>query len=251
VARSACQAIAGGGLVGQGLGNIRVYADLENGSSLDNRFLPWKDVHTTLNITRTKVSLFAPVAGVVVPDLRSMTDSRGVLPPIRGPWPLPGSSATPFQISLADFCALTGYTNERRDILQGLIQLRVLIKQAGVTGFQWVDGSFLHHEDLYLRPPEDIDLVTWIQCKTLSQATIKRVGKRLLTKVPQIADAKVRFRTDAYWEFCTTAGLVHPERAAYWLGLFSHTSGKEGSPKGLWKGFFQIGLADDEATIHL
>ena len=48
-------------------------------------------------------------------------------------------------------------------ILDGFLRFRELLTQAGfVSGFQWVDGSFLENvEMLENRPPNDLDVVTF------------------------------------------------------------------------------------------
>ena len=95
-------------------------------------------------------------------DLRDHLSPVGLIPPVDSGWPSSANIWSPYPIGLRDFASLTGYTAERRAILKGFFELRRELKRRGITGVQWIDGSFLEHEDRRGRPPGDLDVVTWM-----------------------------------------------------------------------------------------
>lgn len=174
----------------------------------------------------------------VVPDWTS----AGTVPPIR-----PGAAGfspdrSPYQVGLADFCEQFGTTEERRHILSGFLDFRLELHNTGlVTGFQWLDGSFLERVELTeQRAPRDMDVVTFFELPpTDTQAT-------LLRRAPQLFDQprlKNDYTVDAYF-----AVLGQPlssstvKQIAYWYSMWSHRR------DGIWKGFVQISLAPNEDT---
>lgn len=72
------------------------------------------------------------------------------------------SELSPYPCSTVDFCRRFGFSPERRAILTGFLDFREKLQAGGlVTGFQWLDGSFL--EDIEAREdraPRDLDVVT-------------------------------------------------------------------------------------------
>ena len=89
-------------------------------------------------------------------------DANNVLPPHAGD-PRRREQLSPFPCTTTEFCQRFATTPERLAILDGFLRFRELLVQAGfVSGFQWVDGSFL--EDIEAeanRPPNDLDVVTF------------------------------------------------------------------------------------------
>ena len=89
--------------------------------------------------------------------------SRGVLPSI-DPGDPTGGDRSPYPASLLDVVMRFSTSPERRTILQGLLDYRAALHRMGlVSGFQWLDGSFLENiELLESRSPRDIDVVTFL-----------------------------------------------------------------------------------------
>jgi len=175
-------------------------------------------------------------------DLRHHLSPIGLLPPVDGGWPTTARHWSPYATTLQDFVRLTDYSVERCEILRGFFALRRELKRRGLKGIQWVDGSFLEHEDRRGRPPGDLDVVTWME---RPDSAMDDWPEQVLSGLPPGNAAKSEFHCDIYFDLCTPGGFVPPNRAAYWLGLFGHTRAGE------WKGFFQVSLGDDEDAVLL
>lgn len=167
--------------------------------------------------------------------------AEGVLPPINVAQPV-SPERSPYLVSLTDYILRFGDTPERRAILDGLLRYRAALQELGlVSGFQWLDGSFLEHvERMEGRAPNDVDVVTFFR---LPQG---RSQRDLLSAQPQLFDhndVKTSYRVDAY-----LADLgMNPERlarqSAYWYSVWSHRRNQ------LWKGFVQVDLAPTEDGV--
>jgi hypothetical protein len=90
------------------------------------------------------------------------------------------------------------------------------------------------------RPPKDVDIVTFAR---LGGA---QAQQQLFDTAPEAFDrAKVRatYQVDHYWVDLTAdanADLVR--RVSYWYSMWSHRR------DGLWKGFLQLELAEDDTA---
>lgn len=171
--------------------------------------------------------------------------AEGVLPPINAAQPV-SPERSPYVVSLTEYVLRFGETPERRTVLRGLLHYRVVLHAAGlVSGFQWLDGSFLEHvERIEGRPPNDVDVVTFYRLPSgISQAQLARragwAGELL-----DHAAVKRNYHVDGY---LVDLGM-DPERltrqSAYWYSVWSHRRNQ------LWKGFVQVDLAlrDDAAA---
>lgn len=164
--------------------------------------------------------------------------AEGVLPPINAAQPV-SPERSPYVVSLTDYVLRFADTPDRCAVLDGLLRYRGALQALGlVSGFQWLDGSFLEHvEQLEGRPPNDVDVVTFYRLpSSTSQAQLASAAGALLVH----RSVKSTYRVDGY--------LVHlgmdPERltrqSAYWYSVWSHRRNQ------LWKGFVQINLAPSE-----
>lgn len=174
----------------------------------------------------------------------------GVLPPF-----LPGGSPTepgemaPYRVGLAEFVLKFGDTNERREILEGLVAYRNALRAVGIaSGFQWLDGSFVEDcERIRGRPPKDIDIITFsVRPKALEKSGDWRA---FVQSRPDLFDpdtTKKHFKCDAYF---VDLG-VHPvhlvAQTRYWFGLFSHQRDTY-----LWKGMIEIPFIGDDKDVEL
>lgn len=171
----------------------------------------------------------------------------GVLPPI-GHDPTARDDRAPYPVSVVDFVTRFGTTDTRRTIISGFLRFRAELAKAGlVSGFQWINGSFLEHvEQIEGRSPRDIDVVTFFHLpKDATQDD-------LLQRAPWLTDhrdTEKRYSVDAYYvqlDADTPEYLIG--HAAYWNSLWSHRK------DGKWKGYLQIDLTsahDSEATAYL
>jgi len=128
-----------------------------------------------------------------------------------------------------------GTTQERRTILEGFLQFRSRLSEEGlVSGYQWLDGSFLENIEVSeARSPRDIDVVTvyWGYDEGFQLALVERF--------PEFVDAqlsKSTFKVDHYPFDAGHSPEVTVEVARYWTHLFSHNRNQ------IWKGMLKIDL---------
>jgi hypothetical protein len=179
---------------------------------------------------------------MVIPEFTQ----SGVLPPfIEGQSPVESGAMAPFKVSLADFVEKFSTSEHRVEILRGFLAYRSEFKKIGlVSGFQWIDGSFVENvEKNRSRPPSDIDIVTFAERPVVNdeEAWANMANSRLDLFHPELA--KNKYMCDAYFVDLMLPSRVIVNRTSYWFGLFSHQ--KESY---LWKGMLEISLSDDEET---
>lgn len=166
-----------------------------------------------------------------------------VLPPIR-----PGAEGhsfdrSPYKASLAEVVERFATTAARLEILQGLINYRIELRKKGISsGFQWLNGSFMEHKEVLLQEaPKDVDVVTFFNLPDgFDQATF----------LPQVNDlfdvdnTKQLYHIDAYP--CVLGDALnegHVSEISYWYSMWSHRR------NGLWKGFVQVDISEEEDNI--
>lgn len=149
------------------------------------------------------------------------------------------ASRSPYQVSVVDLVLQLANSPERRVIAGGLLRYRAALHAAGfVNGFQWVDGSYCTDiETLEGRPPQDIDVVTFLESPEWMDRNAVAVAS------PELFfsdEAKQQFSCDAYVVDLrdATAELLISQ-AAYWSSVWGHTR------SGTWKGFLQLDLSPD------
>lgn len=160
----------------------------------------------------------------------------GVLPPVRPGMPGHSPDRSPYVSALVDVIESFSTSADRIAILQGFLALRARLHAIGlVSGFQWIDGSFLEQiEVLASRSPADIDVVTYFDLPAGDTEA------DVVAKHPILFDhshVKIAFHVDHY-----PAVLGKPMDASqirqisYWYSMWSHRR------DGLWKGFVQVSL---------
>lgn len=175
--------------------------------------------------------------------------NAGVLPPIRPSVPGNSPDRSPYSVELTALVDRFATSPERISILDGLLRFRAGLHHAGiVSGFQWLDGSFLEQvEVLEGRPPRDMDVVTFLDLTGVDQhALVKQHGALF-----DLKQAKEVYSMDTY--FVQIGGKLDAEsikRVAYWYSMWSHRR------DGLWKGFIHVELdpsqdADARAILNL
>lgn len=177
----------------------------------------------------------------------------GVLPPYVGANPANQANLSPYRIGLVELVERFGYTPERRAILTGFLAHRAYLIGLGITGIQWLDGSFLEDiEKLELRAPGDIDVISFIIRPPAFQNTDHAAWESFWmghTPVFDPQQAKAVYRTDAYFVDVAFGPWFVIRQTAYWFGLFSHKR-----TSGLWKGMLEVVLdsqQDDSGASHL
>lgn len=165
----------------------------------------------------------------------------GLLPPLVGN-PAGLSNHSPYHVSLMDLVSVLGRTDARRDLLDGLLNYRAALHQAGLLqGVQWVNGSFVENTTPAGREPQDIDVVTFYRLPDGYTQEIFSTAFPSLLEMHRTGMVKARYGIDAYVRELNFDNIGYMVKTmAYWNSLWSHTR------EDFRKGYLQVGLADDE-----
>lgn len=176
-------------------------------------------------------------------------NAAGVLPPVMPGVPGNSSERSPYVIELSALIDRFATSPERVRILDGFLRFRAALYQAGiVSGFQWLDGSFLEDvETLESRPPRDMDVVSFLDLTGLNQQVLFEQHSTLFN--PQ--QAKQTYTIDAY--VVQIGGVLDKSavrRVSYWYDMWSHRRND------VRKGFVQVDLdpaqdTDARAVLNL
>lgn len=160
----------------------------------------------------------------------------GVIPPIRPAMPGHSFDRSPYPVELITLIDRFATSPERVAILNGLLAFRSALHKAGVvSGFQWLDGSFLEQiEILENRPPRDMDVVTFLEIPAgYNQLTLAQQHSNLFDQ----AHLKTHYSMDAYFAVLgQPTNEMQVKNITYWYSMWSHRR------DGLWKGFIQVDL---------
>lgn len=133
---------------------------------------------------------------------------------------------------------------------------RKALRAAGITGYQWIDGSFVEHKEGRLTPdfPNDIDVLTIIK---MPHAPNSKEHTEFMLKVQHlfhVPSTKKLYHCDTYLftlfeDLGASPGQLVEfvfQNSHYWYGLFSHSRDGE-----LWKGILQLPVesADDDDGV--
>lgn len=163
-------------------------------------------------------------------------NSNSILPPHSGD-PTNIDEVTPYRCTPQEFVERFNTSPERKEILLGFFRLRESLLASGLTGIQWIGGSFVENKEVHRRsPPGDVDVVTLI----VSEESWEATSARLDVVHPEWADPepmKAKFKTDAYFLFSEMHPVILADQMAYWIGLFSHRRDDY-----RWKGMLRMDL---------
>lgn len=152
---------------------------------------------------------------------------------------------SPYNISMSDFINIFATSQERIEILKGLLAYRAVLYGVNVTrGFQWINGSFTENvEVLRGRPPSDVDVVTFANMiDTIPDYNNWAMKNHLLFSSSEM---KAVYKVDCYWLDLDLGFNAHTvERCTYWYSMWSHQKVTD-----LWKGFFCIPLSPSEDLL--
>lgn len=164
----------------------------------------------------------------------------GLLPPLVGN-PAGLSNHSPYHVSLMDLVSVLGRTDARRGLLEGLLNYRAALHQAGlVQGVQWVNGSFVENTTQAGREPQDIDVVTFCRLPDGYTQETFLAAFADFSEMHRTGTAKTLYGVDAYVEFILDDIAYLAKVMAYWNSWWSHTR------LDFRKGYLQVGLADAE-----
>lgn len=173
----------------------------------------------------------------------------GVLPPfVPGGSPQDLAAVAPYRADLSEFAQRYSTSNERVQILQGLVAYRNALRAAGIdVGFQWLDGSFVEDcESIRGRAPSDIDLITFsVRPKHLSD---NGEWRNFIQSRPDLFDpetTKKTYRCDAYFVDLGSHPVQVVNLTRYFFGLFSHQRDTY-----LWKGMIEVPLSGTDHAVE-
>ncbi len=141
-------------------------------------------------------------------------------------------------------------STSRPIIATGFELLRANAVDCGVSGTQWLDGSYVTNR----MDPDDIDLVTFIDVAHLNALQNTPAEAFLVNALAAGPKTPARYRADSYVVAVAPAG--HPLHASfekardYWRKWFGHMRtilGPDGEPlPARSKGILQMGLGDPQ-----
>ena len=175
----------------------------------------------------------------------------GVLPPYLGRDPGKKAEMSPFRVTLVEIAERMCASNERKEIMRGLIRYRQQLAAIGLeVGFQWLSGSFTEDiETIESRPPNDIDVVTFVRRPGAVQTDAE--WRTFVEQNQPLLDprrVKETFHCDGYVVGLDEDPTSLVSQTSYWFGLFSHRR------SGLWRGMLELPLAvsaDDTDALAL
>lgn len=174
---------------------------------------------------------------------------QGILPPYVANDPTIPDNMSPYRTDMVSFTQRFGSSPERLAIIDGLLNYRAQLIAAGLTGFQWLSGSFVEDvESIRGRPPKDIDVVSLVNrpesCATDDEWVefLDSEQGRLLIDSQEM---KSLYSCDTYAIDLNEPGIDLVNSARYWFGLLSHQR-----VTSVWKGMvvIELDLQQDEAA---
>lgn len=135
-------------------------------------------------------------------------------------------------------------TTHRAQLFRGLLSYRQALLSMGLTGAQWLDGSFCEDiEKNQGRPPSDIDVVTLLvrppALFSLAAWTASLTSNAPLFDRDQVKES---FHCDPFFvDIGLPAARVFGQ-LTYYFGLFTHQRVSY-----LWKGLVQVPLPGDDS----
>ncbi|MBR1466875.1 MAG: hypothetical protein IJ607_11040 [Bacteroidaceae bacterium] len=170
----------------------------------------------------------------MIPDF----DHNNVLPPYIGNAVNP-KNMSPYPCDILEFCQHFATSQARIAILKGYVHFRLSCVANGITGSQWIDGSFVENVEVSeSRDPHDVDVVT------LMKLTPGFNEQQLLAAFPEFANHKLslqNYKVDHYPFIINLTPELTIQQSKYWNLLFGHNR------RGVWKGMLEIPLYDNSA----
>jgi hypothetical protein len=176
-----------------------------------------------------------------------------VLPPFTGDDPGQRATMSPYKTDVLTVVRRFATTQPRGALLSGLLDYRKALRSAGVvSGFQWIDGSFVENVEITRgRPPGDIDLVTFAPAPDMGKNATDEEFNAWVEQFGWLFDpdqAKAQYGCEAFFIDILKRPDLLIDDTRYWFGLFSHQRATS-----LWKGMIQVPMKsnDDEAREYL
>lgn len=173
-------------------------------------------------------------------------DHNGVLPPYLVNPALGANLVSPYLTTSLEFCQRFSTSPQRIVILRKFISFRKEMRKFGISGFQYLDGSFLEdiENSTLNRPPNDLDLLTFFNPfspdqETLIFADFADFANRTLCKTNYSLDhMPINLGTNPH-------DLV--EFTRYFIQLFTHNRSN------VWKGMLKldVGKLDEDVDAEI
>jgi hypothetical protein len=162
---------------------------------------------------------------------------QGIIPPINENDPTSHERA-PYQVNVQQVVERFSTTIDRCTILEGFLAHRAEVHKVGIiSGFQWLDGSFMENVELLEgRSPNDMDVVTFAEVTAEVQQKLQPSDVQMLTDVDWI---KATYKVDFYIFPLSESPETLIELAAYWYSMWSHRRSQQ------WKGYLSVRLEPD------
>ena len=177
---------------------------------------------------------------------------QGIVPPFVGGDPTIPTNMSPYRTTMKAFAQRFGDSPERQAIISGLLDYRAALLAAGLTGFQWLSGSFVEKvESIRGRPPRDVDVVTLVNRPpefTPDEKWIEFLDGEYGALLLDSEGMKAIYHCDAYAIDLNEPGIDIVNLARYWFGLFSHQR-----ITSVWKGMVivELNLQQDEEARNI
>jgi hypothetical protein len=174
-------------------------------------------------------------------------DLSEVLPPFTGGDPTKPANMSPYSAQMTEVVERFCTSADRKAILSGLLRYRTDLMSAGIiSGFQWLDGSFVENiEASENRAPGDVDVVTFFD-RPVGDSREWRDWWADNAHLFNPRATKTTYKCDVYGVDLNTAPENIVNQTRYWFGLFSHRR-----HRGPWKGMIQVALdATDDAKAE-
>ena len=171
---------------------------------------------------------------------------HGALPPFTDGDPTNPRARSPYAAEMRVFVERFCTTPPRAKLLKGLNAYRKhLFKGGFVSGYHWLDGSFVENVEVTRkRPPSDIDVITLFNRPIKYQANMASWASDYPTQIhPQYFETrnmKPRFFCDTFAINLDAEARALVRDTTYWFGLFSDIRGSTEK-----KGIVEIPLATD------
>jgi hypothetical protein len=182
---------------------------------------------------------------IVIPALTP----SGVLPPFIGPTSAdPGMS--PYQTTMLETAVMFCTTAHRAQLFGGLLAYRQGLLSLGLTGVQWIDGSFCEDVERNRgRPPKDIDIVSLlVRPPALMSGPALQAAVSSNLQLFDRNQAKAAYNCDTFLVDMSLPAPAIYLQLTYYFGLFTHQRVSY-----LWKGLVQVPLPsnDTDAAQYL
>lgn len=175
-------------------------------------------------------------------------DHNGVIPPFIGNPALGSNKVSPYPATSLEICQRFAFSPQRIYILKRFLAFRNEMRKFGISGFQYLDGSFLEdiENSTLNRPPNDLDLLTFYLPISSTQET------NIINNFNDFVNrntCKANYHLDHLIINLGSHPINIVEFTRYYVQLFTHNRSN------VWKGMLKLDIGnlgeDDDANNFL